>query len=56
MMEDKATEKWKKRLKDVGLIVNMGTDNKTTTGTEKRATGQKRESPGTSRSKKGKKK
>lgn len=24
MIEDEATEKWKKRLKDMGLIVNMG--------------------------------
>ena len=26
MIEDKATEKLKKRLKDMGLIVNMGAD------------------------------
>ena len=26
MIEDKATEKLKKRLKDLGLIVNMGAD------------------------------
>lgn len=26
MIEDKATEKLKKHLKDVGLIVNMGAD------------------------------
>jgi len=26
MIEDKATEKLKKRLKDIGLIVNMGAD------------------------------
>ena len=26
MIEDKATERLKKRLKDIGLIVNMGVD------------------------------
>jgi hypothetical protein len=26
MIEDKATEKLKKRLKEIGLIVNMGAD------------------------------
>jgi hypothetical protein len=38
MIEDKATEKWKKRLKDMGLIVNAGADRaKQPTDTEKRA-------------------
>ena len=26
MIEDKATEKWKERMKKIGLIVNMGAD------------------------------
>ena len=26
MIEDKATEKWKERMKKLGLIVNMGAD------------------------------
>ncbi len=26
MIEDKATERWKERLKKLGLIVNMGAD------------------------------
>ena len=48
MIEDKATEKWKKRLKDLGLIVNAGADRaKPPTDTKKRAkestsTGKKR--------------
>lgn len=28
MIEDKATEKWKERAKKLGLIVNMGADNR----------------------------
>jgi hypothetical protein len=40
MIEDKATEKLKKRLKDMGLIVNMGADK----GKPKPATTEKRAS------------
>lgn len=29
MIEDKATEKWKERAKELGLIVNMGADKPT---------------------------
>jgi hypothetical protein len=51
MIEDKATEKLKKRLKDMGLIVNAGIGNKQPpTNTKKRA------SHGASQSKKGSKK
>jgi hypothetical protein len=44
MIEDKATEKLKKRLKDIGLIVNMGTDKAKpkSTRTEKRASKNKK--------------
>ena len=39
MIEDKATEKLKKRLKEIGLIVNMGVDKSQPkpAGAEKRA-------------------
>lgn len=50
MIEDKATEKWKKRLTDMGLIVNAG--NKPT-DTTKRATSQKNASNGPSSKKRG---
>jgi hypothetical protein len=48
MIEDKATEELKKRLKDIGLIVNMGADK----GKPKPASAEKR----ASKSKKGNKK
>ena len=41
MIEDKATERLKKRLKDMGLIVNMGADDKKPAGDEKCATRKK---------------
>ena len=54
MIEDEATEKLKKRLKDMGLIVNAGADEakpQRSVGTEKRAPSSKNTSNDTSRKK-----
>ena len=53
MIEDKATEKLKERLKDMGLIVNAGADTakpakSVPAGTEKGAPSPKNASDGTS--------
>lgn len=46
MIEDKATERWKKRLKDMGLIVNMGAGRPKPSSTEKSTVGTKKATPG----------
>lgn len=57
MIEDEATEKLKKRLKDMGLIVNMGAGcAKPRADTEKQATGKKNASNDKSAGRKSKKK
>lgn len=56
MIEDKATEKLKKRLKDMGLIVNMGAEDTEPVSTEKHAVNQKDASNQASKSKKGSRK
>lgn len=57
MIEDKATERRKKRLKDMGMIVNMGAGRaQPSAGTEPRATAKKKASNHTSAGRKSKKK
>jgi hypothetical protein len=57
MIEDKATEKLKKRLKDKGLIVNMGVGRtESPPSTEKRANDKKNSNSKTSVGKKSRKK